>query len=406
VEIDSKKSKVVFTSGAEQPLTPQKNILSEFFQAMINYVRLRIRQVYLFLNAFFITITNSTSAIKQWTVQHMYWGRSSLYRTVFHVIVFGITMVGLLLGISQRINLFKNINGGGLVLASGIVGNYDAFDQEGTAESITQMIPSEKNWPEYKHTVVAGETLDNIANLYGVNTATIKWANNLDSDKLRINQVLIVPGLNGVLYTVTKGDTVQTVAKKVSGNVFDIEELNQLTAPDYTLVEGQQIFIPNGVIISNVSGSLSPNYMRFSDPGVIVPPGSFINPLSVFCPVYWFVRGLGGPTNHTGYDLAKPGGCWINAACNGTIEYAEWSSDGRGFYVQEHCDNGFITLYYHGSGDYAVNPGDYVKAGQRLMYMGSTGHSTGTHLHFEMHYNNAIVDPGNYIPNLKGSLHL
>jgi murein DD-endopeptidase MepM/ murein hydrolase activator NlpD len=396
---EDKNSNIIFTSNTDKTDSfEHQNIFKEFFHDWFTYLRLRIRQLGIFVYAAMISTTSWLATIKEWSVRRMYWGRSSLYRTVFHTIVFGITVVSLLVGISQRINIFKDSGGGGLVLASGIVGNYDQFYQAGTADSIALQTPSEKAWPEYKYTVKAGDTLQSIADNYGVNTATIQWANNLNTDKLRTNQVLIVPGLNGVLYTVGKGDTVKSVAKKVSGNEFDIEELNQLTAPDFKLAEGQQIFIPNGVIIKkNSPGDLIASYITFSsDPGITVAPGAFVNPLSVFCPGYYVSRGL--TNGHTGYDLAKAGGCWVNAGCSGKIEDAgNKGFEGGGFMIREACDNGFIALYYHGNGEYAIKKGDVVKAGQRMMYMGSSGNSTGVHLHFELRYNNQVVDPSKYI---------
>src|SRR5690606_4841248 len=97
--------------------------------------------------------------------------------------------------------------------------------------------------------VKEGETLDSIAEQYGVNNATIKWANNISGDKIRVGQLLTVPELDGVLYEVKNGDTVATVVSKVdNANEFDIQELNELQAPDYKLTPGQKIFIPNGIV--------------------------------------------------------------------------------------------------------------------------------------------------------------
>lgn len=365
-----------------------------FIRDFVSYFFFRVRQLYFFSSAAVISFLDIFSNIKSWSVRRMYWGRSSMYRSSFHVIVFTITLVSLFFSISQRINIFKTDNSNGLVLASGIIGNNDTLYQAGTTESITAVNPDEKNWPVYKHVVKPNETLTSISNLYGVSEATVKWANNLYSNKLKVDQELTVPGLNGVLYKVQKGDTVKSIANKTEGSIFDIVELNELQSENVALAEGQEIFIPNGVIVTpKVPVRGVGNYIKLADPGVKVEPGTFINPLS-YCPGYMISRGVSAW--HTGVDMAKPGGCWINASSAGVVEKAEWGSYGQGFYVQINHGNGFISYYYHGNGDFAVQKGQKVNAGQRILYMGTTGNSTGTHLHFELRYNGVIVDPKNY----------
>lgn len=405
-EEENIESKVLITQFNEierESVEFKSASLSSFFVDFIKYSLLRSRQLALFSWAGFISFSSIFTNIKAWSIQRMYWGRSSLYRSAFHVIIFSITLSSLVIGISSRINfLGANSNVGGLVLASGIVGNSDTLYQAGTAETIAAVNPFAKNWPEYSHTVKSGETLDTIAETYGVSMATIKWANNLSSNTLRIDQVLTIPGLDGVLYEVKKGDTVESIVNSKiikNANSFDIIELNSLQAPSYTLTEGEFIFIPNAIIIPPpttrvIASNSSGTYLKLEDPGIVVPEGTFINPLN-FCGGYSISRGV--LPWHTGVDMAKNGGCWINAVAAGTIQIAGWGSYGQGFYVQIDHGNGFISYYYHGNGEFAVTKGQSVNAGQRILYMGCTGNCTGTHLHFEMRYNGAVVNPANYM---------
>jgi murein DD-endopeptidase MepM/ murein hydrolase activator NlpD len=382
-------------------LREKDNIFSEFLSDFIAYIRLRLRQFTLFTWAFLVVFIDIFSNIKNWSVRRMYWGRSSLYRSAFHFAIFTLTTSSLLLGLSSRINVFGDQeSGSGLVLAEGVVGINDTLYQAGTAEAVAAVNPSENNWPEYEHTVKRGDTLDAIAEQYQVSKDTIKWANDLSGEGLRIGQVLTVPGLDGVLYEVEEGDTVDSIVDSSvieNANEFDIVEMNELEGPNYNLEVGQRIFIPNANIkepVARISAQARGSYINFQDQGVDVEPGTFINPLS-YCPGYRISRGV--LPWHAGVDMAKRGGCWINASSDGVVTGAQWGSDGRGFYVDINHGNGFISHYYHGNGEFAVKKGQQVKAGQRIMYMGCTGNCTGTHLHFQMSYNGRIADPARYM---------
>ncbi|KXK26704.1 MAG: Murein DD-endopeptidase MepM [candidate division WS6 bacterium OLB20] len=161
-----------------------------------------------------------------------------------------------------------------------------------------------------------------------------------------------------------------------------------------------ELFIPGGEIplppapkpVSRYSSS--PSYSAPVNPGVVVPSGTFINPLSN-CPGYVYIRGY-APW-HGGVDLAKPGGCWINAAGNGRVIRAGWGYAGEGFHVVIDHGGGIWTRYYHGTRQFGVSTGDSVSAGQSILYMGCTGYCTGTHLHFEVVLNGVRVNPEAYV---------
>ena len=222
----------------------------------------------------------------------------------------------------------------------------------------------------------------------------------MSSDSIRPGQVLRIPGIDGAMVKVKKGDTLESIAKKNKGNVADIIDLNQnvLGLKNPVLVEGMELFIPGGeiplpppVVIARNPGTV---YSSGPSAGINVPPGTFINPLSN-CPGYVYIRGY--KISHRGVDLAKNGGCWINAAGKGRVIKASWGGAGEGFHVVIDHGNGLWTRYYHGSGRFAVKLGDTVNAGQSIMYMGCSGNCTGTHLHFEVVINRNRVNPENYV---------
>ena len=104
-----------------------------------------------------------------------------------------------------------------------------------------------------------------------------------------------------------------------------------------------------------------------------------------------------GTTNHKGLDIGAPANSAIVAALSGKVIQAGYNR-ARGYYVMIDHGGGTITLYQHGlKGSTIVSVGQKVKQGQRIMGVGSSGYSTGNHLHFEIWKNGTPVDPLPYI---------
>ncbi len=104
----------------------------------------------------------------------------------------------------------------------------------------------------------------------------------------------------------------------------------------------------------------------------------------------------GGWRFHYGVDLAAPTGTPIVATRAGVVSTTSYEAGGAGYYVSVDHRDGFVTQYMHMT-HYIVSPGEYVAAGQVLGYCGSTGASTGPHLHFSIIYNGVHVNPAEYI---------
>jgi len=104
----------------------------------------------------------------------------------------------------------------------------------------------------------------------------------------------------------------------------------------------------------------------------------------------------GGRRFHYGVDLAAPKGRPIYATRAGTVDTASYNSS-AGYYVQINHRDGYRSIYMHMT-HYTVRAGQSVKQGQVIGYCGSTGASTGPHLHFGISYNGSYVNPANYIP--------
>lgn len=99
---------------------------------------------------------------------------------------------------------------------------------------------------------------------------------------------------------------------------------------------------------------------------------------------------------HEGVDLSAPQGTPIYAAKAGKVTRTAFQAGGAGYYVSINHGDGFSSVYMHMT-NYIVKPGDYVATGQVIGYVGSTGGSTGPHLHFGIAYNGTYVNPMNYI---------
>lgn len=253
------------------------------------------------------------------------------------------------------------------------------------------------------YVVQPGDTISGIAEKFSVSQSTVVWANDLRGSTIRIGQELVILPISGVLHTVSKGDTIKGLAKKYSADMEDILSYNGFTK-DEILTIGSEITVPYGTIpqpkvvvrtpsrSSSVSGATATvwtNTKTIWTNGVKTTPlrntngpnydGYYIRPISG----YSLSRGLHG---NNGVDWAAPKGTAIMAAASGTVNIAKYSgwNGGYGQYVVINHNNGTQTLYAHMS-TVNVYPGQQVVAGQVIGRIGTTGNSTGNHLHFEIH---------------------
>lgn len=221
------------------------------------------------------------------------------------------------------------------------------------------------------YVVREGDTLPAIAKMFGVSTNTIVWANDLKGNKITKDQTLVILPISGVQHTVKKGDTLKSISTKYKGDLDEIAQYNNLSL-DSKLSVGDVIFIPDGEITPTKSSGSSSSKSTPSYSGYYMRP--IVGGIRT--------QGLHG---HNGVDLASSYGAKIMASASGTVLVARsggWNG-GYGSYVVIKHSNGTQTLYAHLSG-VAVAAGQNVDQGQAIGYMGSTGKSTGTHLHFEV----------------------
>lgn len=351
---------------------------------------------------------------KMMIVGKLFWGRSSAYKTWLHLSVVFISISLLFTGLAGVIFGKTAQAASPLALSYAAVSDQDLLQQGVSITTVAAAVDSPLEVFANKHTVVAGENLDSIAADYGVAKDTIKWANKDKIDYYRENVVagweLLIPVMNGVLTKVEPNETLEQLVNRTKGNRFDIIELNELVPPNYDLSGKEYVFIPNGILAPppppppRIPRPVITGYIPGS--GGYVPSGveaaalngiAFDDPLSNSrCSGYVYMRGVSAW--HDGVDIAKNGGCPIRAAAAGTIIFAGWSGYGGGYTVTIDHGNGVTSSYLHGNGDIWVSKGMPVAKGQDIMYMGSTGNSTGVHMHITLKVNGKAVDPSKYVP--------
>lgn len=222
--------------------------------------------------------------------------------------------------------------------------------------------------------VQGGDTVWEISAKFGVTVNTIKWTNNLsDIDYLKPGQKLIILPTSGVLHTVKKGDTLAKIASFYKADLQRITEYNQIQGG---LKVGKKLIIPGGQpppppqpkTKTKIASSSS---RIFSGPQI----GWLIRPTTG-------VRSRGVGWGHAGVDICNKIGTPVWAAASGTVTHTGWYY-GYGLTVMIKHSNGVITLYAHLS-SINVSRGQYVRQGQVIGRMGTTGRTTGSHLHFEV----------------------
>jgi len=247
-----------------------------------------------------------------------------------------------------------------------------------------------------KYTVQSGDTLGVIAKKFGLNNTTLIWANNLSpKGYLQPNQILLIPPIDGVIYTVKKGDTLGGIIKKLGGDLTKAVSYNKL-AGTYDISIGQTLIIPGGKPISAPPAIQKTNIAKVSD---LIKPNVGSPNLSG--------SGLIWPTvtrrlsqyfgwKHTGIDVDGEFGDPIWASADGVVSRVKYLKYDYGYHVIIDHPDGKQTLYAHLQKIF-VTQGQTVTKGQSLGEMGSTGRSTGSHLHYEVRIGGRRLNPLNYV---------
>lgn len=259
------------------------------------------------------------------------------------------------------------------------------------------------------YVVEKGDSVFSISKQFDLKPESILWANfdtlQDDPQMLEVGVNLNIPPTDGVYYKVTKYDTLEKIASKFRVFVEDIVmwPSNKLDFSNPKIEVGKYLMIPNGTgevrqwivpdIAKGKSGTLAnakilgPGACETGDGGA-VGTGGFIWPTGNAHKIsgndYW--------SGHLGIDIAALTGDYILAADSGVVVYAGPIGGGYGNFVMIDHGNGYRTAYGHNSA-VLVRCGQNVAKGQTIALAGSTGNSTGPHLHFEVRFYGGFINP-------------
>jgi murein DD-endopeptidase MepM/ murein hydrolase activator NlpD len=278
-------------------------------------------------------------------------------------------------------------------------------------------IPSRPRVDVITYTVQTGDSVFGIAGSFGLNPETILWSNsNILADnphRLQPGQVLNILPVNGTYHKFSAGENLEKIAEfyranpleiiEWPGNHFDIYATN---LEDPGLQPGTMLIIPNGqremidygpprIPRDNpaVARTYGPGHCGELTDGA-VGIGTFIWPTTER-----FITGYdySPATNHWGIDIDGDLGNAIWSIDNGVVVYSGWSNNGYGNLVVVDHGNGWQSLYGH-LNDIYVSCGESVFQGTSIGALGTTGNSSGPHLHFELIYGSAKVNPWDFLP--------
>ncbi len=259
--------------------------------------------------------------------------------------------------------------------------NGNVLSEDGSVLTASSLgIAKAISYSTYK--VKSGDTISSIALKASLtNISTLIAVNGIDNVRtLRAGQKLRIPNQDGLTYSVARGDTINGLSLKFHVSMEEILDVNDLSSKSLSV--GQEIFIPgakmDAAALKKAMGDLficpiSTGYRITSRFGRRADPFTGVS------------------SNHTGVDLAAPSGTPINAAMSGKVVYVGYSNIFGNYVIINH-GNGYQTLYGHMTKALCHN-GQQVSQGTRIGLVGSTGYSTGPHLHFTVYKNGSLVDP-------------
>ncbi len=269
--------------------------------------------------------------------------------------------------------------GGGIIIANNAL--LPESGPQSASSEFAEVIVGPKSDQISVYVVREGDSLSQIATMFGVSVKTIMWANDIGSKGIiRPGEALTILPVSGVQHVVAKGDTLAGIAKKYDGEIEEIMEMNGFEE-GHVLAVDDKVIIPGGEMSIEPTTVQQRTYAKTISAPTRSYSGYYIRPL---------VGGIKtqGIHGYNAVDVASTHGTPILASASGEVILSKYAAGnpwfgGYGNYIVVQHDNGTKTVYAHLSSN-LVKRGWKVVQGQVIGYMGSTGRSTGTHLHFEI----------------------
>ena len=233
-----------------------------------------------------------------------------------------------------------------------------------------------------KYTVKPGDNITRISKKFGLsNISTLIAVNNIsNARKLQAGEVIKIPSTDGLVHTVAKNESLTGIASKYGVSVATLLDVNDLSTD--VLYVGQNIFIP-GARLDSYSLKMAMGEL-FKCPitakwRLTSPYGNRADPFT------------GVKKFHTGMDMAAPTGTPVKASLDGKVIAVSFNQVYGNYVIISHI-NGYQTLYAH-LHTATAKVGQRLNQGDKLGLVGSTGYSTGPHLHFTVYKNGKLVNP-------------
>lgn len=369
--------------------SPKHKILKAFLIAFTSYVYKKIRDAVKIAGICVLFIKNAPDEIKAYLVKKLIWSRGRLGRPVANLAVMMMAFLVFMFG--EVLNSTRFVSGGE-VDPDYLSYTSDIIPNKNTA---TTLIPENRKRTEpFEYIVEGGDTLSGIGEKFKISTDALKYVNSLtDYSVLKVGQKVTIPPVSGLIHKVDKGDSLESIAEKYDVPSQAIADFNYILDTS-KLAVGTELVVPGAKVPQPVIPVIYET--------TLTPSTSYAQatPSSNFC--VW-------PTSsriitqyytwyHNGVDISVAGGRGMPplfACTGGTVVRAGWDPFGLGLHVRVDHGNGYETVYGHMS-SISVSYGEKVSRGSVIGYMGSTGRSTGPHVHFMVKYYGTPQNPLSY----------
>ncbi len=281
----------------------------------------------------------------------------------------------------------------------GVITRYQSISMaQQSSETTPEQGSPAKRTEIINYTVAQGDTISGIAKRFGININTVLWSNNLTAYSLiKPGDKLTILPVSGWIYKVKSGDVMGKLASNYNVTVDAIMTANNLDSASLRI--GQSIIIPGDKRPTSSGATQTAGGSKPSTPSSPASTPAGQAPDDAGGKMIWPTVGHRitqyYSLKHTGLDIANKTGTPVYAAEDGTVILSGWST-GYGYNIVIDHGNGYKTRYAHSS-NLEVSVGDKVTRGQEIMKMGSTGWSTGPHLHFEVIISGGKKNPLSYI---------
>lgn len=359
-----------------------------FFQSLGTYIFKKIQLFVLLIIKVIIFITKVPLEIKSFLTKKLIWSRGRLGRPIAIWFVMGFSFLVFIVGeilSNSPLVVYKPVSADYLKNTTGVIPKKEI--------ALTTLPEERKRNTSFIYIVQQGDSLYTIGNQFKVSVDALTYINGLkDSAILSVGQEITVPPVSGLIHKVESGDTLNSIAKEYDVPAQAIADFNYILDTS-KLSLGTELVIPGGKIPQEPVPVIyipSPTYGQAkkapSDKSLCAWPTT----VRIITQYYtWY---------HNGVDIAAGSRSAMPpllSCSSGTVTRAGWDPYGLGLNVIVSHGNGFETVYGHMS-RIDVSYGEKVDGGEQLGLMGSTGRSTGPHVHFMVKYNGVAQNPLDY----------